>query len=78
MNTGENKMRCAKCGTDKKLQRHHIFPRRHYGVRGLRIYLCQTHHREIEAIIFQHEGKERKKLERWVYQKMLANYLQEE
>lgn len=52
---------CAKCGTRKHLQQHHVFPRRFYGD-GVRIKLCRDHHRELEAIIFEHEGKHRKKL----------------
>jgi len=66
---------CAKCGCHKQLQQHHVFPRRNYG-EGVRITLCQDHHRELEAIIFQFEGKDRKCLSPQVYSDITIAFLQ--
>jgi len=43
--------RCAKCGTRKKLTRHHVFPQRHFHGAGPIVILCRYDHDEIEMMI---------------------------
>ena len=48
--------RCEICNTSKKVQRHHVFPRTHFG-QGVRLLLCEFHHRELEHSIQIDEGQ---------------------
>jgi hypothetical protein len=68
---------CIICG-QPKAQRHHVFPKRWFG-KGIRVLLCQKHHREIEKDIWEIEtnnGKrERIKLFRQYYFDAVVNLI---
>lgn len=42
---------CPKCGVDKKLTKHHIFPCRHGGRKEQVIYICRECHDSLELLI---------------------------
>lgn len=49
---------CKLCGISsykEQIERHHLFPKCHFG-QGVRILLCQKHHRELETLIRLDEG----------------------
>jgi len=60
---------CEKCGAKKNLTKHHILPRRHFGVFGQKIDLCRRCHDELELRI------PFKKLKQYEYYRILNNFL---
>lgn len=47
-------MLCPKCGEDKPLTEHHVFPRRHFtrrSYRKVKIRLCRQCHNALEKLI---------------------------
>lgn len=52
---------CVVCGNAKSgvsnLQKHHLYPRRWFGQRGVRVFLCREHHQEIEQDICKLESR---------------------
>jgi len=42
---------CPKCFNFGGLQKHHIFPKRHFNKNGKILYLCNQCHSEIERIL---------------------------
>lgn len=46
---------CPKCGEEKPLTKHHVFPRRHFGnkknLRRYKLLLCRLCHNDIERAI---------------------------
>ena len=77
-------MKCSKCGTSHQATQHHIYPVCHFGNKrtGLKICLCQTHHREIETRILAVESTvgnvsygTRFKLEPTYYERIARHYL---
>lgn len=48
-------MPCQKCGTHRKLTRHHVLPRRFFGVNGPCCVLCRKCHDLIEKLIPEKE-----------------------
>ena len=46
---------CVICNTSHKVERHHLFPKVHFG-QGVRVHLCNEHHRKLEYVIRQGEG----------------------
>lgn len=77
-------MHCSKCNTTDRITQHHIYPVCHFGNKrcGLKVYLCQAHHREIEnriAVVESTVGNVpfgiRYKLEKDYYDRILRHYL---
>lgn len=75
---------CSKCNTTDRITQHHIYPVCHYGNKrcGLKIYLCEHHHREIESRISVVESTlgnvsfgTRFKLDRELYDRITRHYL---
>ena len=71
---------CRKCGANRCIQRHHVFPRVHYG-QSVRVLLCQDCHRCIEERYTFFEGVvdgRRKKLSKQEYLDIMLDFLMEE
>ena len=51
------KERCIRCGTTRRLSRHHILPKVFWNGYGGTVVLCMDCHRGIEAIIHKAETK---------------------
>lgn len=69
---------CAKCGCTHRLERHHLFPKVHYG-QSIRVILCHKHHRELEYFIQKDEGfknSRRVKRDKQFYLDKLIYFLQ--
>jgi arsenate reductase-like glutaredoxin family protein len=73
---------CAKCKkTESTLQKHHVFPRIHFGngsKNPTRVYFCEVCHRKLEHIIQSAEGCEnnkRKKRSKQFYLDWLVFFL---
>lgn len=49
--------KCQKCGSQKKLTRHHVWPRCFYKGRGPIVHLCRNCHNEIEIKIMSEERR---------------------
>lgn len=62
---------CPKCREHKKLTRHHVYPKTHYGPQGETELICRDCHDDLEYLIQETEGRNRKgrriKLERAAY-----------
>lgn len=48
---------CDVCNCFLKLQRHHIYPKVHFGHRGDIALICEFHHRDFEHYMQILEGK---------------------
>lgn len=46
---------CSICGTMERVEKHHLFPKVHYG-QSPRVLLCNKHHRQLERFIQMDEG----------------------
>lgn len=69
--------KCEICGTSKKVQRHHVFPKVHFG-QSVRLLLCEFHHRELEYSIQMDEGQrngKRIKRDRQFYLDKMVEFL---
>jgi len=49
---------CRYCNGKKRLEKHHIFPKCHFGARGNNstIWVCRSCHIDLEHFIMKHEG----------------------
>ena len=56
LNDFDNQHTCRKCGGVKALERHHMFPKVHFG-QGVRISLCAQCHKTLEFILQTLEGR---------------------
>jgi hypothetical protein len=75
---------CLKCNTGEKIQKHHVFPKFHFGYRNNwhTVPLCDKCHRKIEANIASVESYvgntkygQRFKLEKSEYERILLNFV---
>ena len=65
---------CPKCGERKKMEVHHVFPRKYWGRKGndVTFMLCQLCHRELHTLL-----PEDKKLDEAQYVLILLCFLEE-
>lgn len=70
---------CPKCNQHKKLTRHHVHPKTHYGGGGKTELICRDCHDELEYFIEQHEGRNKKgrriKLPKVVYETLFFQFI---
>lgn len=73
-----HKEECPKCGCNKRLTRHHIFPKRHFKSNEV-ILLCRECHDKLESIINDAEylfgNGRRKKMKRMTYYEILVRFI---
>ena len=60
---------CPKCGVVKKLTKHHVLPKRHFGAKGKKFFLCRKCHDELEKLIPY------KKMKNIFYYKIIVEFL---
>ena len=78
MSKRNSNRKCAKCGTTRHVESHHVFAKCHYG-QGMRVNLCTAHHRLLEYQYIQPmegqlNGRRVKKM-RQFYIDALVNFL---
>lgn len=79
--TSKHCVSCGSKGTKKyPLERHHIFPKCHYGAGSVKTVLCAKCHDQLEDLIEKHEGTEldgrRHKRDRKFYTNCLYKFLE--
>ena len=58
MSNRGSKSICSSCGSKQKIEKHHVFPKCHFGHRNnnMTIPICRECHIELERFILEAEG----------------------